>query len=328
MVDDRHLTGGILSMGLSLFFLWASRRVRYPTRLAMRTPLTPSGNVQEGMAHVAGQAAGVPGQNSHILGLNCLVTYTKIEVYYKHARRKKWQTEFEVQKSVPFFVEDASGRIYVDPSKAEFELDPDVELKTRAWWWRFPEKQRARLAQLKWTSEGVEARVKDLLYDQLLVKYALGDLPGWMKRAAQAGHKKLSRALDDPAFHQQAMAEGYVPPSTDDAREKLEKRYKDAYQTAQSVRRVKARMTEQNLLPGDPVYVLGPAFNAPPGGNWAYPTMIRKEHPSDTFLVGEGAPAEVHARIRKKSREQLLIALAFFAAGMILLHSYYTAVHG
>ena len=95
MVDDRHLTGGILSIGLSLFFLWASRRVRYPTRLAMRTPLTPAGGVQEGMAHVAGQAAGTASKTSSILGLNCLVTYTKIDVYSKNAKKKR-QTEYEM----------------------------------------------------------------------------------------------------------------------------------------------------------------------------------------------------------------------------------------
>jgi hypothetical protein len=327
VVDDRHLTGGILSIGLSLFFLWASRRARYPIKLAMRTPLTPAGQVQEGMAHVAGQAAGEASKTSHVLGLNCLVSYTKIEVYYKHAKNRKWQTEFEAQKTAPFFVEDASGRIYVDPATAEFELDPDVELTTRSWWWRPTEKQRAALTQLKWTREGIETRLKDMLYDQLLGKYGVGDLPGWMKAAAKAGHKKLSRALGDPVFHQQAMAEGYTEPSSGKEREELEARYKRAFETAQSVRKVKARMTEQNLLPGDPVYVLGPAFNAPPEGGWPHPIIIRKKHPSDTFLVGEGTPGEVHQRIGKKSRNQALIALAFFIAGIVLLYNYYSALH-
>lgn len=322
MVDDRFLTGGVVCLGLSGLFFYGARRIGYALRLALRTPLTPTSQVQEGMVQVAGRAVGRGSEKSFILGLNCLVTQTKIEVFYKHNQRgRRWQTEWDSTRSAPFYVEDASGLLYVDPGKAEFALDPDVEMEMGRWW-RSPEKPRPEVAALQWTAKGLEARVCDKLFDVLVMKYGPNNLADWMKRAAMAGHSKLSRALDDPAIRQQALAEGYAEPATGPEREKLEERYDRAFQTARRARKARFRVTEKNLLPGHAVYVLGPAFSAPDMGAGAHPMRIRKEHPDDTFLIGEGTPAEVHARVRWETRKALLGGLALAALGAFMILKY------
>jgi hypothetical protein len=327
MADERSLIGSAISFGLSLLLFYFSRRMLYPIKLARRVPLTLTSQAREGMVQVAGRAMGKAGEKSYVLGLNCLVTHTKFEVYYKNRKKDRWQTEFDSTRSAPFYVEDASGLLCVDPNKAAFELEPDLKMNLGRWW-RGPESPRPELAALQWTKAGLVARVREKYFDVMTMKYGPNNLPDWMKRGALKGHRKLSRALEDPEILQQALAVGYQEPATAAEREKIEELYKRGYQTAKNARKARFRVTEQNLLPGHAVYVLGPAFDAPEMGEGAHPLMIRKEHPDDTFVIGEGTVDEVHARIRKESRRWVLIGLAFLAAAAILLHQYYSKAAG
>ena len=327
MSNHNSLPCGVVSLALSLLSYYLSRRVLYPIKLAQRTPVSPVGQVQEGMVQVVGRAVGEPSKRSYLLGLNCLATHTKMESYDSKRSKDKWMTEWQAVESVPFFVEDGSGRIYVDTAGAAFQLVPDVELTTGERWCPTP-RQRAELSALQWNRDGLEARMHDLYFDNLLLRSGLSDLPGWMRRAAVAGHGSLAKAQTDPVLHQQALVEGYREPISEAEREEIEKRYTKTRDIALDVRRHQLRITEQNLLPGDAVYVLGSAVESPRDGQGAHPITIRKVHPSDTFVIGEGTPDEVHARIRKESRYWVLMALAFFLASLFLLYTHYAKTAG
>jgi len=84
--------------------------------------------------------------------------------------------------------------------------------------------------------------------------------------------------------------------------EMLEQRVRQFYeqQSATEANEKKLRFTEKNLMVGDTVTVLGPAYAELPGRSGAGETRIHRVHPDDSFVIGDGTPAEVAARMRRQ----------------------------
>ncbi|MSO20281.1 MAG: hypothetical protein EXQ56_07405 [Acidobacteria bacterium] len=324
MLTCEGLTGGAIFLVFAAALFYVSRKERYPAKLASRLAVTPVAQIQEGMVQVAGRAVGAATVKSAVLGLNCLVTRSFVEVYNEKQSEQDWETELRDQQSVPFFVEDASGRVWVVPEKAEFQLLSDLTLTTGEKW-NPPESQRDFLSSLSWTGEGLEARIRDLHYELALKRTGLESLPGWMREGVQTGHERLATIINDPVLREKMRQNGIEPhidPGTAQPQiTEAEQRLRRAREIAKNVGKDKLRVTEESLLPGDPVYVIGPAFESPPGSQWAYPIVIRKEHPDDTFLIGEGTPDQVHGRVRKKSHKTAKMALVCLAISVVLILS-------
>jgi hypothetical protein len=80
------------------------------------------------------------------------------------------------------------------------------------------------------------------------------------------------------------------------------------------IARKKLRFLEKNLMAGDPVCVIGPAYRDPDSGQ----IRIHRVHPNDRFFVGDGSPADLCARIRKNARWLYVVGMimAIGGAGM------------
>ena len=313
-----YVTGGAGAVAIAILLLFAWRKQGRPMRLAERLPVSPAGQVQEGMVQVVGRTSGSLTEKSYFLGLNCHVTQTKIERYQDNQSKSKWITVWDEKHAVPFYVEDASGRIHCDPEKAQYQLLPDLEFTTGERW-QPTDSQRTMLSDLRWSEAGIEQRLRDLYFDIERMRHNLPDTPPWMVQAALAGHKKLARALEDPVIYQQALAAGYSI-NVNEATAELEARqYERLFEVTQTVRKSRLRVTESNILPGDAVHIIGPALNSPPGGNWADAICIRKEYPNDTFLIGEGSPEQVRLALRKEARWSLLAGLGLITVGALML---------
>lgn len=314
-----YLPGGIGAVVIGGLLAYASRKERYPLRLAARLESSPIGQLQEGMVQVAGRAVGTASIPSAVLGLNCLLTRTKLEAYDGSQSKNKWSTVVDQAKSVPFCIEDASGQVWVDPEGAKLELVPDLEFTTGERWTPSP-----MLEQLRWSQPGLEARLRDVYIEQQLRRNGLENMPEWVRQMAMAGQSNLAKAMEDPQFQERLRERGVELPFENLAHEmevkQAERQAKMAATLAQQARQRTLRVTESNLLPGDPVYVIGPAFNSTPGstpGSGAItPLIIRKGYPTDTFIISEGAPQQVQQRIRKESRKTMWMALGLIAVGL------------
>lgn len=303
MRDCEYLYGGVGAIVLGILFFLMLGKERRRISLSSRLPLTPCGSCAEGMVQVAGRAVGTTSVTSPLLGLTCLMSSSKVEVFRENQSKDNWQEILKEEKSVPFFVEDSSGRVWVDPAEATLDLLADVEYST-ADRWKPTAQQREFLTSLRWTAEGLEARLRDFYFQHLCSDSGLSSLPAWMQQGTSllqsrvAENDELARKLDLTGAEREA---------------KLSK------ELARQAQKARLRFSERNLLPGDPVCVIGPAYQKPEGSNWAYPIAVRKIHPTDTFLIGEGGPAEVRSRIRKSARGTLAAAIVFCSLGVWMI---------
>ncbi|MBI4478502.1 MAG: hypothetical protein HY651_00605 [Acidobacteria bacterium] len=250
--DSLVAGGGAVALGILL--LYKSVQGRYKARLAANSPSIPCGSVAEGLVQVTGRAVSAANIASPVLGLPCLVSQVKVESYEKSGGKETWEPVYRETVSVPFHVEDSSGRVWVDPSNAEFSLLADVEYSTDGKWKPKPS-QLVKFGDRELTAELLEERLRHF-YEQ--------------RTAAWAPKQKL-------------------------------------------------RFTENNLMAGDPVTVLGPAYATLPGQVGAGEIKIHRVHPDDPFVIGDGTPGEVAARLRKEARWMKLAGLGFAGVGLLMI---------
>ncbi|MBZ5562641.1 MAG: E3 ubiquitin ligase family protein [Acidobacteriia bacterium] len=110
-------------LGALLFFLGFRTYRKY--RILADTPLIPVRSVPMGLVHVSGKSTGDNLLTSPI---------TKIPCYYYHVQIEReepkggdeggteWKTVGNDKAEVPFYLEDATGKILVNPQKAEYDV--------------------------------------------------------------------------------------------------------------------------------------------------------------------------------------------------------------
>jgi hypothetical protein len=256
MPECDSLVGGALSIGLGLLLLYKCLRDSYVSRLTSSLPQSPCGQVAEGMIKTSGRAVGAATVRSAILGLPCLVSQVEAETYHGGSDNKGWKSFYKATQSVPFYVGDATGQIWVDPTEAELSLCEDVAFSSEKSWKPKPGQ---------------------------LMKY---------------GDMELTAAM-------------------------LEQCLRQFYEqhTAGKAARKKLRFTEKNLMPGDAVTVVGPAYLAPPGDSSGEPIRIHRVHPADPFVIGDGTAEEIVVRMRKQIRLWRLVGIGFVAVGVAMIVS-------
>jgi hypothetical protein len=263
MGECKELVPGIGLVLLGAFLLWGVARERGKARLSAKLPVCPCGSPQEGMIQLAGTAVGAATVTSPLLGLPCLASVTKVEVYYKHAKKRKWRAICDEKKSVPFNVEDSSGSLWVDVTDADFYFSHDAQYDTSKWFWKPQAGHVQQIGDTPVTAEWMEQRVRAMYESNARQYYNFGD-----------GNAQLTEA----------------------EREKL--RQKAQRELDKRVKKAKLRASEKVLLAGDPVSVVGPAYQDPSSGA----IRVHRVHPSDRFFLGDGAPEDLRARIHKEAR--------------------------
>lgn len=258
MPECDSLVAGAVLIGLGILLLFKSSRGNYQARLAVRLPVSRCGEVQEGFIKTTGRAVGTANITSPLLGLPCLVSQVDVEAYEGSGDDAGWKPVHRGTESVPFHVEDETGRVWADPSNAEFFLQTDVEYSTLKKWKPKPGH---------------------------LVKF---------------GERELTREM-------------------------LEERVRNFYErrTMTEARQKKLRFTEKNLMVGDTVTVVGPAYATLPGQTGAGEIKIHRVHPDDPFVIGDGATSELVARMRKQVWWMRVAGFGCMAVGAAMVLSCY-----
>jgi hypothetical protein len=227
---------------------------------------------------------------SPLSGVPCLITSLKIELHQPHNKKRKWLRITETYKSVPFYVEDASGRVLVDPADADFHSGGTIRFSTQKRW--KPSRRERELLQ----SQGVHVTQLEL---RLRLFYA----------------KLIGEIIDIPPSLQSALG-------ADLGIYKMEQQMYQGIPWEKAVARTATlRASEELLRLGDTVSVIGPAMQNPTGT--AEPISIQKGHPSNPLIIGKGTPAELLKSIRKKARDATLIGIGCLIVGGGMLTSCY-----
>ena len=111
--------------GIGLFFY--GFRLLQRRRLILDTPFSKIRSASMGMVEVSGLAVGPYNMIAPISARPCYYYRTLVWEYKQHGRNKKWVKVAGECMHVPFFVDDNTGRLLVDPRGADIDLHRDFQ---------------------------------------------------------------------------------------------------------------------------------------------------------------------------------------------------------
>lgn len=111
--------------GIGLFFY--GFRLLERRRLILDTPFSKIRSASMGRVEVSGLAVGPYNMIAPITARPCYYYRTLVWEYRQHGRNKKWVRVAGECMHVPFFVDDNTGRLLVDPRGADLDLHRDFQ---------------------------------------------------------------------------------------------------------------------------------------------------------------------------------------------------------
>jgi hypothetical protein len=111
--------------GIGLFFY--GFRLLLRRRLILDTPLSKIRSASMGMVEISGQAVGPYTMIAPITERPCYYHRTLVWEYKQHGKNKQWVKVVGECMHVPFFVDDNSGRLLIDPRGADLDLHRDFQ---------------------------------------------------------------------------------------------------------------------------------------------------------------------------------------------------------
>lgn len=125
--DNDDITWAFVGTGFGVYSFFRGFRVLRNKRLIENTPTSKCRSVAMGFVEVAGRATGEQKILSLIGGLPCYCSQVVIERYEKRGKSSSWRKVHEKTMGTPFFLEDATGSVRVDPAGAELDIPPELE---------------------------------------------------------------------------------------------------------------------------------------------------------------------------------------------------------
>ena len=112
----------VLLIGVGAFVQGFRLYRRY--RLLEDAPFIAIRSVPMGLVHVTGKCTGSTCGTSPLTQLPCFYYYVSIE---EKDSKGGWQTVCDARSETPFYLEDATGKVLVNPKLAEFDLTPSFQ---------------------------------------------------------------------------------------------------------------------------------------------------------------------------------------------------------
>lgn len=125
MSDD--IGAALVGFGLGTFGFFRGFRHLRNKRLVENIPTSKCRSVAMGLCELSGRAVGTATIPSFIGQIPSFVTKIEIERYQKSGKSSRWVTVHREQLGIPFYIEDDTGRVKVDPTGAELDIRPDIE---------------------------------------------------------------------------------------------------------------------------------------------------------------------------------------------------------
>jgi hypothetical protein len=110
----------LVVVGVILFIVGFLKYREY--RVLADTPQVPIRSVAMGLSHVAGTSTGGQPLTSPLTQVPCYYYEVKVEKKVKRDNQEKWEETSRERAEVPFYLQDETGTILVNPQKAEYNL--------------------------------------------------------------------------------------------------------------------------------------------------------------------------------------------------------------
>lgn len=114
-------------MVLGLYLFWKGFKVLQERRLILDTPQSNIRSAAMGLVEVSGLACGPSTINAPISALSCYYYSTTVWQYKQSGRNKAWVKVAQETNSVPFYLDDNTGRLMINPDGAEMDIHCDFK---------------------------------------------------------------------------------------------------------------------------------------------------------------------------------------------------------
>jgi hypothetical protein len=123
----RPFAWGVLGIGAGLYFFFNGFRVLQRRHLVLNTPVSKIRGAAMGMVEISGLAAGPHTIVAPITARPCYFYRTIVWEWKNQGRGKAWVKVAAACIHVPFFLDDNTGKVLIDPRGAELDLHRDFQ---------------------------------------------------------------------------------------------------------------------------------------------------------------------------------------------------------
>jgi hypothetical protein len=116
------------AMGFLLFYFGFRTYREY--RIFEDTPLAPIRSIPMGLVHVQGKTTGGEPLTSPLTGVPCYYYDVEVEKYVQKDKGSSWETVRRDREERNFILEDATGKVLVNPHLAEYEVTRTFHAQT------------------------------------------------------------------------------------------------------------------------------------------------------------------------------------------------------
>jgi hypothetical protein len=93
-------------------------------RILTDTPIMPIRSIAMGLTHARGKATGDDHLTSPLTGAPCFYYSVKVEKWVHRGKHSGWDTVSSEMDHRPFYLDDGTAKVAVNPQMAEFDLPP------------------------------------------------------------------------------------------------------------------------------------------------------------------------------------------------------------
>ena len=290
------IPGLLVLVGVILFVVGFFKYREY--RVLADTPQIPIRSVSMGLSHVAGTSTGGQPLTSPLTQVPCYYYEVRVEKQVKKDNQDTWEETHRERAEVPFYLQDETGTILVNPEKAEYNLPQAFfgELRPPALlsFGHAPRKVDPSLGVPPPTDEHLRAYLNGS-FSQARAALRASNIPG-----AKVMDKGLAVAEKMQMLGVSIGAGGI---SMDFGNH--------AY-----------RFTEYCLLAGRPTHVLGTCTENPNPANESDRNLIKKGENEKTYLISTKSEEKLERSLKLQAFFLIFIGAVLILAGAAVgLHS-------
>jgi hypothetical protein len=117
----------VLGIGVGIYLFYRGFRLLQRRQLILNTPISKIRSASMGMVELSGLAVGPYTMPAPVTGKACYYYRTLVWEWKQSGRNKKWVKVAAECMHLPFFLDDNTGKVMVDPRGADLDLHRDFQ---------------------------------------------------------------------------------------------------------------------------------------------------------------------------------------------------------
>jgi hypothetical protein len=125
--DSRPIAWCVIGIGVGIYLFYRGFRLLQRRQLILNTPISKIRSASMGMVELSGLAVGPYTMAAPVTGRACYYYQTLVWEWKQSGKNKQWVKVAAECMHVPFFLDDNTGKVMVDPRGAELDLHRDFQ---------------------------------------------------------------------------------------------------------------------------------------------------------------------------------------------------------